>query len=162
MVGPDALTPRQATDPVWQALAANGVRVLVLDQDNPLHYQAVPGDLEVTDRVGRVAFPENLTHPIFKGLGTEDFFTWSGDHVVYRNVYKKASRGARSLLQCDEDLSCSAISECGVKDGLLLLCQAAVGEQARLRPRGAAAVRRHAGLLRRLQAGGEGDRRCPG
>jgi len=129
VVGPDALTPRQATDPMWQALAANGVRVLVLDQENPLHYQAVPGDLEVTDRVGRAAFPENLTHPIFKGLGTDDFFVWSGDHVVYRNVYKKASRGARSLLQCDEDLSCSAISECGVKDGLLLLCQAAVGDK---------------------------------
>ena len=92
VVGPDALTPRQATDPMWQALAANGVRVLVLDQDNPLHYQAVPGDLEITDRVGRVAFPENLTHPIFKGLGTDDFFVWSGDHLVYRNVYKKASR----------------------------------------------------------------------
>ena len=56
VVGPDALTPRQATDPMWQGLAAAGVRVLVLDQDNPLHYQAVPGDLEVTDRAGRVAF----------------------------------------------------------------------------------------------------------
>ncbi len=129
VVGPDALTPRQTTDPMWQSLAANGVRVLVLDQDNPLHYQAVPGDLEVTDRVGRVAFPENLTHPIFNGLGQEDFFTWSRDHVVYRNVYKKASHGARSLLQCDDELSCSAISECGVKDGLLLLCQAVVGSK---------------------------------
>ena len=89
----------------------------------------MPGDLEVTDRVGRIAFPENLEHPIFKGLGTDDFFTWSGDHVVYRSVYKKASRGARSLLQCDEDLSCSAISECPIKDGLLLLCQAVVGSK---------------------------------
>ncbi len=34
---------------------------------------------------------------------------------------------ARSLLQCDDDLGCSAISECPVKDGLLLLCQAVVG-----------------------------------
>jgi Glycosyl hydrolases family 2/Glycosyl hydrolases family 2, TIM barrel domain len=129
VVGPDALTARQATDPMWRALAVNGVRVLVLDQDNPLHYQAAPADLEVTDHVGRVAFPENLTHPIFNGLGQEDFFTWSRDHVVYRNAYKKASRGARSLLQCDDDLSCSAISECGVKDGLLLLCQAVVGSK---------------------------------
>ena len=129
VVGPDALTARQATDPMWQALASAGVRVLVLDQDEPLRYQAVPGDLEVTDRVGRIAFPENLEHPIFNGLGTDDFFTWSGDHVVYRNVYKKASRGARSLLQCDDDLSCTAISECPVRDGLLLLCQAVVGSK---------------------------------
>ena len=40
VVGPDALTPRQATDPMWQALAADGVRVLVLDQDEPA---ALPG-----------------------------------------------------------------------------------------------------------------------
>ncbi len=33
IVGPDALTPRQATDPRWVALAAGGARVLVLDQD---------------------------------------------------------------------------------------------------------------------------------
>src|SRR5262249_46840311 len=30
VVGPDALTPRQATDPRWVGLAASGLRVLVL------------------------------------------------------------------------------------------------------------------------------------
>src|SRR5262249_33374398 len=68
VVGPDALTPRQATDPKWLALAAGGARVLVLDQENPLHYQAVPADLEVTPHAGRIAFPENLDHPAFAGL----------------------------------------------------------------------------------------------
>jgi beta-galactosidase len=129
VVGPDVLTPRLATDPLWQALAARGVRVLVLDQKNPLHYQAAPADFEVTDHTGRVAFSENLEHPIFAGLGQEDFFTWSGDHVVYRNAYKKASKGARSLVQCDQELSCSAVAECPVKGGLLLLCQLAVGRK---------------------------------
>ncbi len=98
IVGPDALTPREATDPRWVALAAKGTRILVLDQANPLHFQAVPADLAVTDYVGRIAFPENLDHRAFAGLGNPDFFCWSGDHVVYRNAYKKASRGARSLL----------------------------------------------------------------
>src|SRR5262249_18928428 len=74
-----------------------------------------------------VAFPENLQHPVFQELGTEDFFTWSRDHVVFRNAYKKASRGARSLLQCDDELSCTALCECPMQDGLLLLCQAVVG-----------------------------------
>jgi beta-galactosidase len=101
--------------------------VLVLDQDNPLHYQAVPADLEVTGHAGRIAFPENLEHPAFAGLGTEDFACWSKDHVVYRNAYKKASKGARSLVQCDEELSCSALAECAVRDGLLVLCQLDVG-----------------------------------
>lgn len=129
LVGQDALTPRQATDPKWRALAAGGARILVLDQANPLHFQAVPADFEVTDRVGRVAFPENGSHPIFAGLDDPDFFTWSKDHVVYRNVYKKATRGALSLVQCDDELGCSAIASCTVNDGLMLLCQMVVGEK---------------------------------
>jgi beta-galactosidase len=127
IVGPDALTPREATDPRWVALAARGARVLVLDQAHPLHYQAVPADLTPTDHAGRIAFPENLEHPAFAGLGTPDFFCWSGDHVVYRHAYKKASRGARSLLQCDDELSCTALVECPVQQGALVLSQAAIG-----------------------------------
>jgi beta-galactosidase len=129
VVGPDALTPRQATDPRWVALAAAGARVLMLDQDNPLHYQALPADLEPTPPTGRIGFPENLEHPAFDGLGKEDFFCWSGDHVVYRNAYKKALRGARSLLQCDDELSCTALAECPVQGGLLVVSQAAVGSR---------------------------------
>jgi beta-galactosidase len=129
VVGKDALTARQATDPKWRALAASGARVLVLEQRNPLHYLAVPADFEVTDYVGRIAFPENPEHPIFEELGEQDFFTWSKDNVVYRNVYKKATRGATSLVQCDEALSCSALAACPVNDGLLLLCQLVVGDK---------------------------------
>jgi beta-galactosidase len=127
IVGPDALTARQATDPRWVALAASGARVLVLDQKHPLHYQAVPADLEPTEHSGRIAFPENLGHPAFDNLAGSDFFTWSGDHIVYRNAYRKATRGARSLLQCDDELSCSALTECPVRDGLLVLAQANLG-----------------------------------
>ena len=129
VVGRDALTPAQATDPRWQALAAAGARLVVLEQRVPLHYLAVPADFEVTDHVGRMAFAENLEHPIFAGLDQPDFFTWSGDHVVYRNPYRKASRGAKSLAQCDTELGCSAIAECPVSDGLLLVCQMVVGEK---------------------------------
>ena len=129
VVGKDALTPRQATDPKWRRLAGSGARVLVLDQKTPLHFQAVPADFELTDHVGRIAFSENPEHPVFDGLDQPDFFTWSKDHVVYRNVYRKASKGARSLVQCDRELSCSAIAECPVSEGLLLLCQMVVGEK---------------------------------
>jgi len=129
VVGQDALTPAQATDPRWQALAAGGARILVLDQAAPLHYLAVPADFEVTDYVGRIAFAENLEHPVFAGLDQPDFFTWSGDHVVYRNAYKKASKGAKSLAQCDLELGCSAIAECPVGEGVILACQMVVGEK---------------------------------
>ena len=127
IVGPDALSPREATDPRWVAIASRGMRILVLDQTHPLHFQAVPADLTPTDYVGRIAFPENVEHPAFRGLGKEDFFCWSGDHIVYRNAYKKASYGARSLLQCDDELSCTALVECPVRDGVLVLSQAAIG-----------------------------------
>jgi len=129
IVGKDALSAREATDPKWKTLAASGLRILVLDQAVPLHYQAVPADLEPTRLVGRIAFSENLQHPVFDGLDQPDFFTWSGDHVVYRNVYRKASRGARSLAHCDGELRCSALSECAVEGGLLLLSQFAIGDK---------------------------------
>ena len=70
-----------------------------------------------------------LEHPIFKGLEQDDFFTWAKDHVVYRNVYTKPTRGASSLAHCDKALGYSAIAECPVNDGLLLLCQMVVGEK---------------------------------
>ncbi len=133
VVGRDALSAREATDPKWLALAGIGAKVLVLDQANPLHYQALPADLLPTDFVGRVAFEENTAHPIFQGLEQDDFFTWAScrtrqaDHIVYRNVYTKPTRSANSLAHCDHELGCSAIAECPVNDGLLLLCQMAVG-----------------------------------
>ncbi|MCY3017914.1 MAG: hypothetical protein NTW87_02630 [Planctomycetota bacterium] len=129
VIGKDALSPREATDTKWLALAARGTRLLVLDQQNPLHYMAVPADLVPTVHAGRIAFSENLEHPIFDGLAQQDFFTWSKDHIVYRNVYRKATRGAMSLAHCDEELGCSAVSQCPVNDGLLLLCQLVVGEK---------------------------------
>lgn len=129
IVGRDALSPRLATDPIWKRLAAEGRRVLVLEQEHPLHFQAVPADFIVTDWEGRVAFPENLEHPVFGGLAASDFFTWSGDHVVYRRAYRKATRGARSLVQCDDRLSASALAECPVGEGLLLLSQLVVGRK---------------------------------
>ncbi len=129
VIGKDALSAREATDPQWTALAGNGAKVLVLDQAHPLHYQATPSDLAPTDFVGRVAFEQNTEHPIFSGLEQSDFFTWSKDHVVYRNVYTKPTHGATSLAHCDKELNYSAIAECPVNDGLLLLCQMVVGEK---------------------------------
>ena len=129
IVGRNALSPREATDPMWVALASRGARVLVLEQRNPLRYLAVPADCTPSDYVGRVAFAENPDHPAFAGLDQADLFTWSGDSVVYRNAYRKATRGAVSLAQCDEQLGYSALLECPVEDGLLMLCQLVVGEK---------------------------------
>ncbi len=127
ILGTDALTTSQATDRRWLDFATAGGRLLALEQANPLTGGAIPADLESTSFTGRIGFPEDLTHPTMQGLEASDFFCWSGDHVVYRGAYKKATRGAKSLVQCDEELGYTALAECQVEDGLELLSQLAIG-----------------------------------
>lgn len=129
IVGKNAVTRAESTGFKWRALATRGCRILVLEQEHPLHFQAVPADFELTDYVGRIAFCEDFNHPAFAGLAQKDFFCWNNDHVVYKNVYRKASKGARSLVQCDEELGFSAVAQCQVGEGLMLLCQLVVGEK---------------------------------
>ena len=127
VVGPDAIAPDRSTDPRWLALAAAGRKVLVLDQAYPLAFRALPGDFAPTPHTGRIAFMQDPSHPVFDGLAQADFFTWGNDHVVYRNAYRKGTTGGRSLVQCDERLSHSALIEREVNDGLLLVSQLAIG-----------------------------------
>lgn len=129
VVGPDGVTPDRSTDPVWLSLAAEGRKVVLLDQSHPLVYRALPGDYQPSDYVGRIAFPEDMSHPVFDGLTPADFFTWGNDHVIYRKVYRKGTSGGRSLVQCDFRLSHSAMIESEVNDGLLLISQLAIGDK---------------------------------
>jgi len=129
IVGRDAITPNEATDRQWLQWANQGRKILVLEQDHPLHYQALAADLEPTGHTGRIAFSQNLEHPIFKGLDQENLRFWSDDHVVYKNIYQKATRGARSLAHADDKLNYSALSFSPVDDGALLLNQFVVGEK---------------------------------
>ncbi|HAT11679.1 MAG TPA: hypothetical protein DCS97_14050 [Planctomycetes bacterium] len=148
LVGPDAIPAERSTDPLWYERAVRGLKVVVLDQRHPLRYRALPADVEplddkpsvwaqmqakaanaVPELRGRYGFAEDLNHPAFAGLGQDDFYTWSGDHVVYRNPYRKGSKGFRSLFQCEEGLAATALVECQAGEGLMLLCQLAVGEK---------------------------------
>ena len=146
VVGPDAVTAPLSTDVRWSALARAGKRLLILDQTHPLHYQAIPADLEPTQHSGRIAFMQETSHPAFAGLTQDDFFCWAPDHLVYRNIYRKPTRGARSLIQADDELGYCALAECITGEGLMLLCQAKVGSQLK---RSAVAGRLFDNLLRR-------------
>lgn len=134
VVGPDALDALSATGTELLAVAARGGRVLMLDQAHPLTEAALPADMEPTGHVGRVAFSENLAHPAFAGLDQGDFFTWAGDEIVYRNPYTKPTHGAVSLAACDQQLGESALAECQVNDGLLVVCQLVVGTKLATNP----------------------------
>jgi hypothetical protein len=127
VVGHDAIPAGADTETTWLALATRGKRVLVLDQEHPLQFRAIPADLVTTRHVGRFGFSENLEHPAFRGLTQADFFTWGNDHILYRNVYRKGTRGGRSLFQCDNSLGFTALFESPIEDGLLVLSQLAIG-----------------------------------
>ncbi len=129
IVGPDTVSKEEATDPAWIRLAAGGKKILVLEQEHPLHYQAVATNSDITDYVGRMSFSQNRDHPIFDGLAQEDLRFWGDDHTVYKNVYTKPTRGGQSLVHCDEKLGYSALIESPVDEGLMILVQMKIGEK---------------------------------
>jgi len=129
IVGPNVVTPRLSTDPRWLALADGGKRIIVLEQEASA---PLPGH-----RRGSRAHQLHRPHGVHAGthasglrrLEPDDFVFWPGGHIVYRNIYRKATRGARSLLHATNSLVYCALAECAVGEGLLLLCQAVVGQQ---------------------------------
>jgi beta-galactosidase len=123
VVGSDGVAADRSCDNIWLKLAADGKKIIILDQKYPLSYAALPGDLKPTEYTGRFGFSEDLSHPIFDGLTQDDFFTWGNDHIVYRNAYKKGTKGGRSLFQCDDGLKYTALFESQMNDGLLIISQ---------------------------------------
>lgn len=134
VVGKDALSPQEATSTRLAVYALSGKRVVVLEQTNPLKYAALPADIAAQNNQGRTAFLEDSTHPTLRGLQNADFFTWGDDEVVYRNAYLKPQRGARSLVQVDDNLKNSALLEIPVGKGIMLLSQLVVGEKSASEP----------------------------
>lgn len=129
IIGNDAVAATECDASKFQAYAAAGRRVIVLEQQYPLRYQALPADMRAADNEGRTAFVEDLNHPVFRGLKQKDFFTWSGDHIVYRNAYFKPTRGGKSLVQCHDRLQNTAMTEMPVGSGLMLVSQLRIGEK---------------------------------
>ena len=131
IIGRNAIPEERATDVFWQHLLLAGARVVVLEQQHPLHFQAVPADFDLSDYHGSIAFGEDFTHPALGGLNQDAFFCWpheDGTHRTYAAPYRKASKGARSLVQCGPRLDFSAVVECRLEDGTMLLSQLLVGE----------------------------------
>lgn len=131
LVGKDALDAQESGSSELAAWASGGRAVIVLEQQNPLKYQAIPAEMDPANNEGGTAFPENLSHPVFRALQAKDFYTWAGgdDEIVYRNAYLKPTRGATSLVQCHNRLANCALAEAPAGSGVLLLCQLVVGEK---------------------------------
>jgi len=142
IVGRDALDLVESTSSRLAAWASAGRTVIVLEQQNPLKFQGLPAEMEpaqnnrrsdfgelLDNTTGRIAYAEDLGHPVFAGLAQKDLFTWGSDEIVYRRAYVKPTRGGRSLVQCGPRLEHSALAEVPAGKGLLLLSQLAIGEK---------------------------------
>ncbi len=137
VIGPDALSESESTSSALAAWASEGRSVVVLDQKNPLHFQALTAEISMAPNNatespatnGQFAFPEDLGHPTMRGLRENDFKGWGKNGQVYRNAYKKPARGARSLIQAGPRLEQSALIEVPTGRGLMLLSQLDLGDK---------------------------------
>ena len=127
VIGRDALTATESASSTLAAWASAGRAVIVLEQTNPLRYQALPAAMDTTTDTGNIAFADDLNHPVLKGLAQKDFWTWGGGSV-YRLAYQKPTTGGRSLVQCHNRLQDTALVEMPSGKGLLLLSQLRIAE----------------------------------
>lgn len=129
LIGKNAIDTAESTSSRLAAFASSGRAVIVLEQNNPLKFQAIPAEMDTTQDDGRVGFIEDASHPAFRNLSDKDFFTWGLDERLYRNAYLKPTRGARSLLQCGDTLRNSGLAEVPTGKGVLLLSQLLIEEK---------------------------------
>ena len=129
LVGKDALSPAQSTSSALAAYAAGGHTVIVLEQKNPLKFQALPAQMDPGVNQGSIAFSEDLGHPVFRGLDQNSLLTWGDGFTVYRNAYAKPTAGGKSLVECDSRLQDTALAEISAGKGLLLVSQLVIGEK---------------------------------
>ena len=129
VIGKDALTPAQSTSSQLAAYASAGKVVIVLEQKNPLHYQAIPGEMAAETNAGGIAFMEDPDSPVLRGLQQHDFLAWGPDNQVYRNAYIKPASGGKSLVQCSSKLQNTALAQLSVGKGIMLISQLLIGEK---------------------------------
>lgn len=128
LVGPNAISESASSDPALSALAYDGKRVIVLEQSHPLHFGALPTDLELADGGGAYGYVEDTVHPALQGIANEDLRAWGPSARLYDQAYRKSTRGIRSLIQVGPRLSETAMAEVPVGKGVMLLCQLRVGQ----------------------------------
>ncbi|MFO7956282.1 MAG: glycoside hydrolase family 2 TIM barrel-domain containing protein [Candidatus Brocadiia bacterium] len=129
LIGPDTLTAEEAYGPELKTAASGGLRIVVLEQDNPPAGAGLPVPISTTEHYGGYAHPQALGTPVFRDLGAHDLIDWAGGFPTYKNVYRKPSRGARSLAHCGPQLPYSALLEVPCGKGFIVLSQLRIGDK---------------------------------
>ncbi len=129
VIGKNAIGQVESGSSRLAAYAAAGHVVILLEQNNPLKYQALPAEMKPATNSGSIAYCEDLDHPLFSGIKAQDFIVWTGDRgTVYRDAYEKPTSRARSLIQCGQGLQNSALVEAPVGKGVMLFSQLNIEE----------------------------------
>ncbi|MDR3692246.1 MAG: glycoside hydrolase family 2 TIM barrel-domain containing protein [Fimbriimonas sp.] len=123
LVGPDAISEQESTNPRLAAFAADGHRVLVLEQTHPLHFGALPTEISVAQGGGAFGFAEDATHPALTGLTDADLRGWGQNARLYERPYLKAARGIKSIVEVGPRLGQTALAEVPVGKGLIVVSQ---------------------------------------
>ncbi|HIE51462.1 MAG TPA: hypothetical protein EYP85_06855 [Armatimonadetes bacterium] len=134
LIGPDTLTPQEASGRALLSFAVRGGRVIVLEQEVPVAGSNLPVPLKPTDHFGGYAHPQALGTPLFKDLGKEDLMDWRGAHPTYKHAYEKPSQGARSLVECGGLLKYTALADLACGSGIIVVCQLRAGAKLGVEP----------------------------
>ncbi|MBI5723957.1 MAG: hypothetical protein HZA50_08375 [Planctomycetes bacterium] len=153
VVGKDAITAdiKKTFPAKLRELIPAGKIVIILEQKTPME----GGDLPLADimiageekdkparpeyvlgggKSGQIAFPMAMVHPVFRDLAQRDFFTWSGDEVVFRSSYSAPPGGVIPLIQAGGDLGLMPMMEAQIGTGSLVLSQALIASKLTTEP----------------------------
>jgi outer membrane protein assembly factor BamB len=128
VVGAGMTTHKQLQDPAWRALTHRGLRVLVLEQASYFGEAILGADVRAYGADGRLATLERPEHPALAGLRQRDFAEWAGDGIVHRTPYRTGKKAFRSLAR-PADGRGSVLAEFPLDDGLIIVCQLAIGRK---------------------------------
>ncbi|MGQ9732209.1 MAG: glycosyl hydrolase 2 galactose-binding domain-containing protein, partial [Candidatus Zipacnadales bacterium] len=134
LIGPDTLTAEEAFGQDLLTFAAQGGRVIVLEQEIPAAGSNLPAPLKTTTHYGGYAHPKALGTPLFRDLGPDDLIDWAGDHPTYKQVYEKPLQGGRTLAECGAMLRFAPLIEMPCGKGIIVLCQLRVGAKLGIEP----------------------------
>lgn len=162
VLGPNVLSGASGAGPQLAKYADSGGRVLCLEQEHPLGGEALGhGEREggpetyfvlpstAADRQAYYNFPQGLGSELFRDIGERDLCCWRGSGPTAAGVWRKPESGARSWVQCGDQLGYSSMLEVPIGAGVMLLSQLRIGSRLAEEP---AAVVMLANAIRYLDA----------
>ena len=153
LIGTNALAEsgKPTAAPLLKQFVAAGNTAIVLDQTFPLVGKDLPLEAIKLSRTkdrkaswaefkaaggggSSIAHPVARAHPVLKGIGVNDMFTWARGGLIYRFPHETPAMGTVPIVQAGPQLSQAPIIEIPVGSGSYLLCQMMLAQNFRVEP----------------------------